>query len=402
MKYIVLVGDGMADEPVEQFDGKTPLEVARIPQMDRLAREGELGMAVSVPEGYPPGSDVANLSLFGFDPAECYSGRSPLEAASMGVELGPDDVAFRMNLVCLEDQGQGDIMADFSAGHITSEEAAQLVNALQEVAGGARFSFYPGVSYRHLMVWHGGEDKLDLTPPHDISDRPVAPHLPKESSAQPLLDLMARARELWADHPVNRARKAAGKAPATVPWFWGQGRAPQMVPHTETYGISGAVISAVDLIKGIGLYAGLEVINVPGATGFLDTNYQGKADYAIEALKRSDYVYVHVEAPDEAAHAGMVDGKVQAIEDFDRLVVGRVLERLPEVAPARLMVLPDHPTPLRLKTHTSDPVPYILWSTEGEYPATAGTSGYTEAEARKTGKRMEKACDLMKRLIQGK
>lgn len=401
MKYMVLLGDGMSDEPVEALNGQTPLEAAYTPNMDRLAQLGELGLAHTVPEGYPPGSDVANLSVFGFDPRVCYSGRSPLEAASMGVELGPDDVAFRMNLVCLSDTDAGEIMSDFSAGHISTEEAAQLVDALQQQLGSDRFSFYPGVSYRHLMVWHGGIEALELTPPHDLTDQVVTPHLPQAVAAEPLMALMQAARALFADHPVNQARRRAGKAVATAPWFWGQGKAPQMVPHTERFGIRGAVISAVDLLKGIGIYAGLDVINVPGATGWIDTNYQGKAEYALEALRTCDYVYLHVEAPDEAAHAGLVAEKVKAIEDFDQKVVGTVLEGIANLGDVRLLVMPDHPTPLRTKTHTSEPVPYILYGSAGEFAPTGPDACYTEAAAAATGKRMHKAHQLMERLVAG-
>ena len=402
MKYIVLLGDGMADEPMAELDGRTPLQAARTPRMDALAAGGELGLACTVPEGYPPGSDVANLSVFGYDPKCCYSGRSPLEAASMGVKLAATDVAFRMNLVTLEGAGPAARMAEFSAGHIGTAEAAELVTALQARCGGQQFSFYPGVSYRHLLVWHDGCDALSLMPPHDITEQPVGPHLPTDDARfAPLRQLMAEAHALFADHPVNRARRAAGKPAATDVWFWGQGRAPSMVSHQDAYGITGGVISAVDLIRGIGLYAGLRVIPVPGATGYLDTNYRGKGEAALAALADADYVYVHVEAPDEAAHGGLLQEKIAAIEAFDALVVGTVVDGLDRLGPARLLVMPDHPTPVRLRTHTRAPVPYILYGTAGEYgPGSA--AGYNEPAAAATGCFEAEGHHLMQRLMSGR
>jgi 2,3-bisphosphoglycerate-independent phosphoglycerate mutase len=401
MKYIVLLGDGMADEPIEELGGRTPLEVAETPNMDRLARLGQVGLVETVPRGFHPGSDVANLSVFGYDPATCYSGRSPLEAASMGVALGPDDVAFRLNLVHLVAHYGKLYMGDFSAGHISTAEARELIGALQQELGGGEFNFYPGVSYRHLMVWTGGKDRLTFTPPHDITHQPVDGHLPEGEGAEQLMKLMSDSQLLLHNHPVNARRQKAGELTANSIWLWGHGRAPKMPTYREKFGISGAVISAVDLIKGIGVCAGLDVINVPGATGYLDTNYLGKAEYALEALRTRDFVYLHVEAPDEAAHGGKLEEKIQAIEDFDRLVVGTVLEGLPALGDHRVLVLPDHPTPVRKMTHSRDAVPFILWGSSGEFPAVGAVQGYTEREAAATGVAVDPGCRLMERLVKG-
>ncbi|HKJ04448.1 MAG TPA: cofactor-independent phosphoglycerate mutase [Geopsychrobacteraceae bacterium] len=396
MKYLVLLGDGMADEPLEQLGGKTPLDYANTPFMDRLARNGQIGMAETVPDGFPPGSDVANLSVFGYDPQQCYSGRSPLEAASMGVKLGPDDVSFRLNLVWLEAHCAKLYMGDFSAGHISTEESRQLVETLQQELGDEEFSFHPGVSYRHLLVWKNGKDKMECVPPHDISTQSIEDHLPKGEGAEQLLNLTNSAQMVLNSHPVNHARIERGEVPANSIWLWGQGRKPQMKTYREMYGINGAVISAVDLIKGIGICAGLDIINVPGATGYLDTNYLGKAEYALETLKKSDFVYVHVEAPDEAAHGGLLEEKIKAIERFDSEVVGTVVNNLEQLGDCRLLVLPDHPTPVAKRTHTSDPVPYILYDSRSK--VLSGAAGYTEAEALKTGVKIP-GCQLLPTLL---
>ncbi|WP_321390824.1 cofactor-independent phosphoglycerate mutase [uncultured Desulfuromusa sp.] len=383
MKYIILLGDGMADEPIAALGGKTPLEVAHTPHMDRLAQTGKVGLAATVPEGYPPGSDVANLSVFGYDPGDCYTGRSPLEAASMGVELGPDDIAFRLNFVWLEAHYGKLYMGDFSAGHISTEEAGLLIETLQEELGGDDFNFYPGVSYRHLMVWKNGKDELTFTPPHDISTYSIEGHLPQGDGADVLQDLTNSAQMLLNTHPVNNQRVAENKLPANSVWFWGHGRKPVMDTYQQRYGLTGAVISAVDLIRGIGINAGLKIIDVPGATGYLDTNYRGKGEYAVAALKDCDFVYVHVEAPDEAGHGGLLEEKIKAIESFDRDVVGTVLENLPEIGPCRILVAPDHPTPVEKRTHTSDPVPYILF--DSSHAMNSQATAYSESESRRCG-----------------
>lgn len=383
MKYIVLLGDGMSDEPVAELGGKTPLQVAATPNMDRLAKIGRLGLAATVPEGFHPGSDVANLSVFGYNPADCYSGRSPLEAASMGVDLGPNDVAFRLNFVWLEAHYGKLYMGDFSAGHITTADATALIESLQEHLGDEEFSFYPGVSYRHLMVWKNGRDQLRFTPPHDITTHSIEDHLPQGDGADILMNLTNSAQMILAHHPVNQQRTDRGELPANSIWLWGHGRKPQMETYQQRFNLTGSVISAVDLIKGIGVNAGLEVIEVPGATGYIDTNYRGKGEYAVAALAEKDFVYVHVEAPDEAAHGGLLKEKIQAIEDFDRDVVGTILENLSKIGDCRILITPDHPTPVEKRTHTADPVPYILFDSTEEMATSV--QGYSEQEAKRCG-----------------
>ena len=354
MKLVVLLGDGMADLPLEALGGRTPLQAAEKPNMDRLAKQGRSGLARTVPEGFAPGSDVANLSVLGYDPAECYTGRAPLEAAAMNVHLGPDDIAFRCNFVTIEDG----LMKDYSAGHISSPEGQELIEALAPLIPGRRL--YPGVSYRNLLVLQAGAN-AECTPPHDISGQPVEEHLPRGQDSQLLVSLMEAARPVLERHPVNRRRKAAGKRPANAIWLWGQGPAPDMPSFAEKYGLCGAMISAVDLLKGIGRYAGMEVIDVPGATGNIDTNYQGKVDAALQALQSRDFVYLHIEAPDEAGHEGETDLKVRAIELFDEKVVGPVLQGLEKSgADWRVLLMPDHATPIAIKTHSSDPVPFTI------------------------------------------
>jgi 2,3-bisphosphoglycerate-independent phosphoglycerate mutase len=361
MKYCVLLADGVSDHPCEALDGKTPLEVADIPTVHSIAKNGITGSLNTIPEGMPPGSDIGNLSVFGYDPRACYTGRSPLEAAAMGVALAPEDVAFRCNLVTLGFEGEQLVMEDYSAGHISTEEAKKLVNTLAQQLGNETFQFYPGVSYRHLVVWRGGLDTMELTPPHDISEKPVAPEMPRGEGSKALLELMTDAQMLLKIHPVNHAREERGDRVANSVWFWGQGRAPRLEPFSKLYGVEGAVISAVDLVKGIGLLAGLDFISVPGATGYLDTNYRGKADYALVALEEKDFVYIHVEAFDEAGHLGDAEKKVQALEDFDRQLVAPLLEGLASMGPHRVLICPDHSTPVSVRTHVAEPVPYALW-----------------------------------------
>lgn len=349
MKYIVILGDGMADEPLAELGGRTPLEYAEKPNMDRIAREGRCGMLRTVPTGFEPGSDVANLSILGYDPRTSYTGRGPLEAASMGIDLGEGEMAYRCNLVAIRDG----VMEDFNAGHISSAEGAELLCDL-DVALGGDARVYPGISYRNLMVVPGARGAV-TTPPHDIVGQPVTAFLPRGDDAELLLDCMERARKVFAGHPVNRRRLEEGKAAATDIWPWSGGKRPSIAPFREKYGLSGGVISAVDLLSGIARLAGMEVIHVPGATGFIDTDYEAKARYAVDALDRLDFVYMHVEAPDEAGHMGSVEEKVRAIERLDE-AIGIVLDR-PDTTVA---VLPDHPTPIRCKTHTAEPVPFAV------------------------------------------
>ena len=364
MKYIIILGDGMADEPLAELGGRTPLEYADTPNMDMIAREGRCGMLRTVPDGFEPGSDVANLSILGYDPRTSYTGRGPLEAASMGVTLHEGEMAYRCNLVAIRDG----LMEDFNAGHISSDEGAGLLRDLDARLGDIRV--YPGVGYRNLMVIPRARGAA-TTPPHDIVGQPIAEFLPRGDDADLLLDCMERAREVFARHPVNRRRLDEGKAPATDIWPWSGGKKPSLTPFYEKYGLAGGVISAVDLLNGIAHLAGMEVIHVPGVTGFLDTDYEAKARYAVDALDRLDFVYMHVEAPDEAGHMGSVEEKVRAIERLDE-AVGIVLDRPDTV----IAVLPDHPTPIRCKTHTMDPVPFAVLGKGKD-----GVSAFSEREA---------------------
>jgi 2,3-bisphosphoglycerate-independent phosphoglycerate mutase len=397
MKYMVLLGDGMSDQPLAQLGGKTPLQAAATPNMDYLARRGRLGLARTVPPGLPPGSDVANLSVFGYNPQTCYTGRSPLEAASMGIALDPDDVAFRVNLVNLEPRGSRLVMRDYSAGHISTEEGRELIAALQQELGNDEFRFYPGVGYRHLLVWREGKVDLITTPPHDITGKEILDALPQGEGAKALIYLMNASQMLLANHPQYKKRLAEQKVPANSIWLWGQGKSPTITPYRQKFGLSGAVISAVDLVRGIGVCAGLEIIRVPGATGYIDTNYQGKAEAALAALERHDYVYLHVEAPDEAAHSGNLEHKLKAIEDFDALVVGPVLAGIRKFGEFRLLCTPDHPTPVARMTHTADPVPFILYA--GEEQENPGIAGYDEESARATGLFVAEGFRLMELML---
>lgn len=397
MKYVVLLGDGMSDQPVGALEGKTPLQAAKTPNMDFMAKRGRLGLAQTVPEGYPPGSDVANLSMFGYDPVDCYTGRSPLEAASMGVALGPDDVAFRLNLVHLEARGGKLIMEDYSAGHISTADGRELIEELQRQLGSEEFSFHPGVSYRHLMVWHNGRTQLKMTPPHDITGQDITNCLPSGDGADKLIYLMNSSQMIFHNHPQYKRRTEKGEVAANSIWLWGHGKAPAMDEFGARYGISGAVISAVDLIKGIGVYAGLDIIDVPGATGYLDTNFEGKARAAVEALKEHDFVFVHVEAPDEASHSGKLADKIKAIELFDEKVVGPVLQGVKQFGEYRILCAPDHPTPITLMTHTSDPVPFVIYA--GEEKENDGIAGYDEASAAATGLKVALGYKLMELLL---
>jgi len=396
MKVIILLGDGMSDELYSELGNKSPLQAAQTPNMDFMARHGRVGLAHTVPAGLPPGSDVANLSVFGYDPRTCYTGRSPLEAISMGVTLGPDDVAFRMNLVTLRPHGSSIYMQDFSAGHISTAEAHELVDTLQQQLGSAEIEFHAGVGYRHLMVWRGGKDGMKGTPPHDITGKSILDFLPTGDGADTLNNIMNHAQMVLHNHPVNVRRKAEGLLPANSIWLWGHGKTPRIAPFSEKFGLSGAVISAVDLIKGIGICAGLDVINVEGATGYIDTNYLGKAQAALAALEDHDFVYVHVEAPDEASHAGNLQHKLQAIEDFDRQVVGTVLEGMKKFPDYAILCTPDHPTPVKLMTHTSEPVPFIIYR-GGEVQGN-GAASYDEAQAASTGLVLE-GHSLMQELL---
>ncbi len=365
MKSIIILADGAADEPIGALGGKTPLQYAHTPYLDKLAELGVTGRLKTVPDGFHPGSEVANLSVLGYDLPKVYEGRGVLEAASIGVTLKPGEMAMRCNLVCIE----GDILKNHSAGHISTEEADILIQYLNNELGSEQISFYTGVSYRHLLVVKNGDKHLDCTPPHDVPLQPFGPLLIQAeteeavTTARLLNDLILRSQKLLKNHPVNRKRISIGKDPANSIWPWSPGYRPAMQTMQQMYGIrKGAVISAVDLIRGIGVYAGLEVIQVEGATGLYDTNYEGKAKAALEALKTNDFVYLHIEASDEAGHEGDVQLKIRTIEDLDKRVVGPVYEALRMWDdPVAIAVLPDHPTPCTIRTHTNDPIPFFIY-----------------------------------------
>lgn len=403
MKYVVILGDGMADYPMQELNNKTPLQAAVKPNIDMLAARGTVGLVKTVPQGIPPGSDAANLSVMGYNPKIYYTGRSPLEAVSMGIELLPTDVALRCNLVYLseaEAEYSDKTMIDYSSDEISTDEARILIEAVNEVLETDNITFYPGISYRHCMVWSNGKTGLGCTPPHDILERKVTEYLPKEESGL-LLELMKRSYDILKEHPVNQARKAQGLRPANSIWLWGEGRKPALASFGEKYNISGTMISAVDLLKGIGLCAGLNSVDVEGATGNIHTNFLGKARAAVEALDSGrDFVYVHVEAPDECGHRFEIDNKVKSIELLDSQVVAPILEGLKKYDEYRILVLPDHPTPLSLRTHTSEPVPFILYDKTHEIQSPA--ESYDEFEAKKSGILIEDGYTLMDLLIKGK
>jgi 2,3-bisphosphoglycerate-independent phosphoglycerate mutase len=378
-----VIPDGASDEPVLALGGRTPLQAARTPEMDRLAREGVLGLSYNVPERFLPASDVATLSLLGYDPCRYYTGRAPLEAAAMGIGLGTDDWAVRCNLITIEDGA----LRDFTAGHISNEEGRRLIADLQDRLGSARFEFHPGVSYRNLLICRGqrGESLFDDTtvtvPPHDVPDRPAAHHFPKGTYAETLLKLMNAGGEMLRDHPVNRERTRAGKRPANAIWLWGQGKAPAIPRFDMLHGLHGAILSAVDLVRGVGVLAGWDRVDVPGATGYLDTDYAAKGRYGIDALKDHDIVCVHIEAPDEASHEGRALAKVEALERIDRAIVGPLRQALEGYASWRLLVSPDHSTLLRTRAHDRAPVP---WAMAGTGLQASGGS-YNEQSAREAG-----------------
>ncbi len=384
LKYVVVLADGMADEACNQLDGKTPLQYARTPNMDILARKGEMGTVRTVPRDYPPGSDVANLSVMGYDPREYYTGRSPLEAVSMGVELGDDDVAFRCNLVTLsdEDSYSQKTMVDYCAGEIPSNESAKLIAAINEKNAGENIRFYPGISYRHLMVWPSGPEQSELTPPHDISGQKITNYLPRGEKSDIITRLMQESYTILKDHPVNISRVEKRQNPANSIWLWGQGKKPGLTGFKSKYGLKGGVISAVDLIKGIGICAEMQVLDVPGATGNIHTDFSGKARTALKGLQSGlDFIYIHIEAPDEAAHQGELETKIKAIEEIDEKVLGIILPEIKKMGDFRVMVLPDHPTPMSTRTHSRDPVPFVIYDSHAEK---SGNQSFDEETARKT------------------
>ncbi|MCK9595474.1 MAG: cofactor-independent phosphoglycerate mutase [Candidatus Omnitrophica bacterium] len=392
MKYIVLVADGMADYPIPELGDRTPLEAARTPNLDFIAMHGRLGRIKTIPEKMTPASDVANMSIFGYDPKKFYSGRGPLEAANLGIELEENDVAFRCNLIT----ATADTLVDYSAGHISSKEAAILIKSIDEKLGKGNFRFYPGISYRHLMLAKNGTldglDQLKCIAPHDITGKNISKNLPKGKNSQILTEMMLKSQEILASHEINQVRLDLKENPGNMIWLWGQGKKPNMPKFTEKYGLTGSVISAVDLIKGLGKIIGLDVINVPGATGYYDTDYEGKAKAALRSLEKKDFVFVHVEAPDEAGHNGDLKEKITAIERFDQLVAGTILKALKHKKNFRIAVLPDHATPVSLKTHTADTIFFGIF---GHGITGRGFLNYSEKEAQKSDLFIEKGHELM-------
>ena len=398
MKYIVVLGDGMSDEPVDALNGKTPLECANIPTMDALASGGEMGMVQNVPAGMSPGSEIANLSVMGYDPLTDFTGRSPLEALSVGVEMEPDDLIFRCNVVTLTEEepyAQKTIL-DHSSGEISTQEADQLMDAIREAFNDETFQFYTGTSYRHIMVWKKGRAS-HLEPPHDHLTQVIGDYLPQEAI---LRSFMEKSYAILNEHPVNVKRAAEGKRKANSLWYWGAGTKPSLGNFREKTGLKGAMISAVDLLKGIAVGAGMQICHVEGATGSIDTNYEGKAQAAIDALLKDncDFAYIHVEAPDEMGHQGELHHKIQAIEDLDSRIIAPIKKAMEDAGEDyRMLVLPDHPTPLRIRTHSPDPVPYVLYDSTRQQKKIAR---YSEAEARAAGIFEPKGHLLMNRFLQ--
>ncbi len=400
MKYIVVLYDGMADYPVPKFDGKTPMELAKKPNLDRLARNGEVGLVKTVAEGLKPGSDIANMSVLGYNPKECYTGRSPLEAVSIGVNMADTDIIFRCNLVTLSDEKdyEAKTMVDYSAGDISTADATEIIKSVQEHFGNDIFSFYAGVAYRHCLVWKNGTlDLGSMTPPHDISGRVIGEYLSKSENAQDLITMMKKSYNFLMEHPVNKRRIAEGKRPANSIWLWGEGTKPSLPDFKAKYGVDGSIISAVDLLKGIAKCANMAAPDVDGATGYIDTNFDGKAECAIEELKTKDFVYIHLEATDECGHRNEPDNKVKAIEIIDEKILGKLLSALDEYADYKIMVLPDHPTPIVTMTHASDPVPYMIYrkSTAKDN----GIESFTEINAKNTGNYIDIGYTLMDKFI---
>jgi len=402
MKYLVILADGMADEPQSQLNGQTPLQAAYTPNLDKLARTAYIGQVKTIPADYPPGSDVANLSVMGYNPAEYYTGRSPLEAVSMGVELGENDLALRCNLVTLsgEENYSDQTMMDYSSGEISTAESHELMKSIAEELGGEPFYFYPGISYRHLMVWKNGRGShLQLTPPHDISGQPIANYLPRGAQGAQLLELMMKSQKVLRHHPVNQQRIKEGHPPATSIWLWGEGVRPAMPTFQELYGLSGSVVAAVDLVKGLGICAGLKPVTVEGATGAVVTNFAGKIEAALQCLRQGDdFVYVHIESPDEAGHQGNLDTKIWSIEQVDQHIIGPLWDNLASFEHIRVLVMPDHPTPVRIRTHSTDPVPYLLFDSKNPNPA--GPQKYDEVSARQ-GLFINEGHQLMRYFIKG-
>ncbi|MEE1504931.1 MAG: cofactor-independent phosphoglycerate mutase [Acutalibacteraceae bacterium] len=400
MKYLVVLYDGMADYPVPALDGKTPMELAHKPLLDKLARFGKVGTVKTVADGLKPGSDIANMSVLGYNPKECYTGRSPLEAVSIGVDMKDTDIIFRTNLVTLSDEEnyEDKTMVDYSAGDISTAEAAEIIKSVQEHFGNEKFAFYSGVAYRHCLVWNNGTlDLGKMTPPHDISGKVIGEHLSDNENAKELIAMMKESYDFLMEHPVNKERMAKGERPANSIWLWGEGTKPALSNFKEKYGVDGSIISAVDLLKGIAKCAGMGSPDVEGATGYIDTNFEGKADCAIEELKTKDFVYIHIEAPDECGHRNEPENKVKAIEMIDERVLAKVLPELDKYEDYKVMVLPDHPTPIVTMTHAGDAVPYLIY--QKSKAADNGIESFTENTAKAAGNYVEVGYSLMDSFI---
>lgn len=401
MKYIVVLGDGMSDYPVKELGDKTPLECANKPRIDYLCQKGEIGLVSNVPESLKPGSDVANLSAMGYDPEIYYSGRSPLEAVSMGVDIKETDVVFRCNVVTVSDEEnyEDKRVIDHSADEITTDEAKELIKSVNEAFKNEYLTFYPGVSYRHAMVWDKGSLNVELTPPHDILERRIGDYIPKGDGADIIFDMMKKSYEILKNHPVNIARVEKGLNPANSIWIWGEGKKPKLESFKKLYGLDGAVISAVDLIKGIAICADLKSIDVEGATGNIHTNFDGKAQAAVDALKNgADFMYIHLEAPDECGHRHEIENKVKSIELIDEKIVGYIVDEMNKIGEEyKVLILPDHPTPLDLRTHTRDAVPYVLYDSTNE--KNNDFSCYTEENAKKSSKYFDKGYKLLSEFL---
>ncbi len=400
MKYVVVLYDGMADYPVPALDGKTPMEVAKKPNMDFLASKGEVGLVRTVAKGLKPGSDVANMSVMGFDPMKYYTGRSPLEAASIGIDMSPSDVSLRTNLVTLSQDDlpyEQKTIEDYCADDISTEEASVLIEEVQKQLGTDEFTFYKGVSYRHCLIWKNGTTELGkMTPPHDITGKVITEYLSTSENAKPLIEIMKKSYDILKDHPINLERIKNGKRPANSIWLWGEGKRPALAPFEKIFGIKGSVVSAVDLIKGIGGCAEMEVADVDGATGYIDTNFEGKAKAGLELLERNDLVYIHFESPDECGHRNEPENKVRAIEMIDERVLPILFDGLKKYDDYKIMILPDHPTPIVTRTHASDPVPYLIYHKNDEKN---GVSSINEKTAEATGVFIEHGPDIMKHFL---
>ncbi len=400
MKYVVLLCDGMADYPVEELGGETPMSKSVTPNMDMLAKKSTIGLVKTVADGMKPGSDVANLSVLGYDPAVCYTGRSPLEAGSIGIDMLPDDVSFRCNLVTLSDEPnfEDKTMVDYCADDISTAEAKEIIKTLASHFDNDEFRLYSGVSYRHCLIWHNGTlDLGTLTPPHDITGRKIKEYIPDHPNAQKLLEMMKKSMDILKDHPVNRARIAKGLRPANCIWLWGEGRRANLENFFKLHGLKASMISAVDLLKGIGKFSGMNIVNVEGATGYIDTNFKGKAEAAVKELANGqDFVYIHVEAPDECGHRHEIENKVKSIEIIDKEILGTILPELEKYDDYKIMILPDHPTPLALKTHTNDAVPFMIYKKSAPVD---GKPVFNEKTAKETGLYIDKDPSIMNYFI---